>query len=96
MNLGLVRLGGQIDTQEHIDDYVFNFSSKDPLAMELRGFAHLIDIFDNCDDLQEVRIFVNYHDDATLSVCLKLMHMFSHKIDKCYLLFESGFAMQYI
>ena len=93
INLGLVELGGCINITEPINGYIFHFSGKDPQALELRGYWRMKQLF-NFEDLPEVRLLVNYHDEVTLAVGIKLLHMFSHKISSCYIIFENGEIVQ--
>lgn len=94
INLGLVQLGGQIETSEPINGYIFHFSGKDPQALELRGYWRMMQLFGNLEEYPEVRLVVNYHDEVTLAVGIKLLYLFSHKMDSCYILFENGEAMK--
>jgi len=96
LNLGMVELGSQIDFPEPIDDYIFKFAGKDSFTQELRGYAHMVEIFSSLDEeLPEVRVFVNYHNEVTLAVCIKLLWMFAHKMSHCYLLFDNGQGVQF-
>lgn len=94
MNLGLVQLGGSISIVDQIDGYIFHFSGKDPQALELRGYWRMKQLFDNLEECPEVRLVVNYHDKMTLAVGIKLLYMFSHKINNCYIIFEDSEVMQ--
>lgn len=94
INLGLVELGGCININEPINGYIFHFSGKDPQALELRGYWRMQQLFNNLEESPEVRLVVNYHDEVTLAVGIKLLYLFSHKISNCYIMFENNEVMQ--
>lgn len=94
INLGLVKLGGKINTTESIDGYIFHFSDKNPQALELRGYWRMNQLFNNLEEYPEVRLIINYQNEVTLSVGIKLLYMFSNRISNCYIIFENGEAMQ--
>ena len=92
INLGLVQLGGHIST-EPVYGYVFRFSDADAQAAELRGYWRMKQLFANLENV-DVRLIVNYKDEATLTIAIKLMYHFSSKISNCYIIFENGNAIK--